>query len=128
MTYNHQPQQPSGINEKNEKNDVTTVPPEFPPIALLFIIKLQPNFFEYSERNDCIPIPVPIPTIMGEFSWIAADIALIGSKDGVVMTTIKRYPAIVTEPNNIPFMTGFKLSDKPRCWDGTQPIRTRIPD
>ncbi len=30
-TYSHQPQQPRGTSEKNEKNDVAAVPPELPP-------------------------------------------------------------------------------------------------
>lgn len=46
IAYNHHPQQPSGINEKNEKNDAITVLPEFPPAVLRFIAILQPNFFE----------------------------------------------------------------------------------
>ncbi len=44
IRYNHHPQQPSGTNEKNEKNDVIAVVPVLLPTVLLFA-NLHPNFF-----------------------------------------------------------------------------------
>jgi hypothetical protein len=67
MTYNHQPQQPSGTSEKNEKKEVRAVLEEFSPTALLLAI-LHPNLLALSDRNNCRPTPTPIPNIMGEFN------------------------------------------------------------
>ncbi|MBI3842843.1 MAG: hypothetical protein HY295_06865 [Thaumarchaeota archaeon] len=43
ITYNHQPQQPRGTREKNEKNDVAAVFPELPPKAFLLTVRRHPT-------------------------------------------------------------------------------------
>ncbi len=67
-TYNHQPQQPSGTREKNEKNEVAVALPEFPPKAFFWTSSLHPNNLLFSDKKTCNPIPIPITTITIEFS------------------------------------------------------------
>jgi len=55
-------------NEKNEKNEVAAVLPEFTPNAFLFTSSLHPSILLFSDRKICSPIPRPIPIITIEFS------------------------------------------------------------
>jgi len=102
-TYNHQPQQPSGTREKNEKKDVVTTLPEFPPNAFFFTFSLHPNNLLFEDKKTCKPFPIPIPNITIEFSCNAALIAASGSNAGVVSTTTERYTTIVIIPTSVPF-------------------------
>jgi len=106
-TYNHQPQQPSGTREKNEKKDVVATLPEFPPNAFFFMLSLHPNNLLFADKKTCNPIPIPIPMITMEFSWNAALIASSGSNAGVVITTTDRYTTMVIIPTMIAFWIGF---------------------
>jgi len=102
-TYNHQPQQPSGTREKNEKKDVVATLPEFAPNAFFFTSSLHPNNLLFEDKKTCSPIPIPIPMITMAFSWNAALMAYIGSNAGVVITTTDRYRTIVIIPTMIAF-------------------------
>ena len=108
-TYNHQPQQPSGTREKNEKKDVVATLPEFAPNAFFFTLSLHPNNLLFEDKKTCKPIPIPIPNITIEFIWNAALIAASGSNAGVVITTTDRYTTIVIIPTRIAFLIGFVL-------------------
>lgn len=46
--------------------------------------------------------------MIGEFSCMAAETALAGSRAGVVTITTKRYAKMVTLPNKIALISGLK--------------------
>lgn len=130
IAYNHHPQHPRGTSEKNEKNEVATVPPELPLKTALFIFRVQPNFLLYSDKYVCKPTPTEVPIIIGEFRTTAAFIASCGGRAGVVITIIVKYATIVMEPNNPPLIIEFTiitLSKSPYL-DEMLPTQTKSQD
>ena len=94
------PQQPKGTNEKNEKKELNAAPNPFPVLDerrkaffLLILIShllLSMTFLLYDITNPWIPVPIANPIIIGEFTWITADIDALGGKLGEVNITINK--------------------------------------
>ena len=93
------PQHPKGTKEKNEKKELSAAPNSFPVLEeckkyffLLFLILqlLSIIFFLNDITNPWIPVPIANPIIMGEFTWITADMDAVAGKLGEVNITINK--------------------------------------